>query len=136
MMSLQGTPDYRFHDLQPVFPVKDVDATVAFYRDRLGFKVDFVIGSPGIHARVSKDQVMIQFATPRPGAGDLTQGTYIHLGHVDGRGDLDALFAEYRAKGVTITMEPTVQVWGLREFEIEDCDGRRFRFAVDAPKGS
>lgn len=128
------SPDYRFHDLQPVLPVDDVDATVAYYRDMLGFKVDFVIGSPGIHARVSKDLVMIQFASRRPDAGDLTQGHYIHLGHVDGRSDLDSLYAEYVAKGVKITLPPTVQIWGLREFEIEDCNGQRFRFAVDAPK--
>lgn len=31
-----------------------------------------------------------------------------------------------------MTLEPTVQPWGLREFEIEDPDGHRFRFAVDA----
>jgi hypothetical protein len=29
-------------------------------------------------------------------------------------------------------MEPTVQPWGLREFEVEDPDGPRFRFAADA----
>lgn len=126
--------DYRFHDLQPVIPVEDVDATVAFYRDQLGFKVDFVIGSPGFHARISKDLVMMQFATKRADAGDLTDGLYIHLGHVDGRENLDDLHREYLEAGIKITLAPTIQIWGLREFEIEDPNGRRIRFAVDAPK--
>ena len=134
-MSESNKDDYNFHDLQSVIPVDDVDATVEYYRDKLGFKVDFVVGEPGFHARVSKDKVMLQFATPRSDAKDLTDGIYIHLGHVDGRGDLDGLYAEYVAKGVKITMEPTIQFWGLREFEIEDCNGQKFRFAVDAPKG-
>jgi len=130
-MSSEKVDDYNFHDFQSVTPVDDLDTTVAYYRDKLGFQVDFVVD--GIHARVSKDKVMLQFATRRPEARDLTDGGYIHLGHVDGREDLDGLYAEYWAKGVKITMEPTIQSWGLREFEIEDCNGRRLRFAVDAP---
>jgi uncharacterized glyoxalase superfamily protein PhnB len=57
---------------------------------------------------------------------------YIHLGHTDGSEDMNALFRAYRDRNVTVTMEPRVQSWGLREFEIEDLDGYRFRFAVDA----
>ncbi len=133
-MSEANEANYHFHDLQSVIPVEDVEATTAYYRDKLGFNIDFIVGKPGFHARVSKDKVMLQFATHRPDAKDLIDGTYIHLGHVDGRGDLDGLYAEYVEKGVKITMEPTVQFWGLREFEIEDCNGRKFRFAVDSPK--
>jgi uncharacterized glyoxalase superfamily protein PhnB len=57
---------------------------------------------------------------------------YIHLGHADGSEGMDGLCARCHARGVRVTMEPTVQPWGLREFEVEDPDGPRFRFAADA----
>lgn len=57
---------------------------------------------------------------------------YVHLGHADGSEDMDGLFAKYRAAGVKVTMPPTVQPWGLREFEVEEPNGYRFTFAVDA----
>jgi catechol 2,3-dioxygenase-like lactoylglutathione lyase family enzyme len=128
------------HALQPVLPVKDVMATVEYYRDVLGFKVDF---ATPVFARVSQDHIELRFAPakvehrwwlPVPENGDPypTGYMYIHLGHQDGSEDMDGLFEEYRAKGVKIISEPTIQQHGLREFDIEDCNGYRFCFCVDA----
>jgi catechol 2,3-dioxygenase-like lactoylglutathione lyase family enzyme len=41
--------------MQPVLGVPDVAATVAWYRDKLGFHVDFVHGDPPAQARVCAD---------------------------------------------------------------------------------
>ena len=56
----------------------------------------------------------------------------ISLGHTDGSEDMDGMFQEYQAKGVKIISEPTVTPHGRREFDIEDCNGYRFCFSVDA----
>lgn len=124
---------HNFHDLQPVIAVADVAATVARYRDQLGFKVDFQHGQPAVYARVSRDQIMLNFSASddehRPGS---VKWYFVGLGHVDGAGDLDELYESYRAQGVRITMPPTVQFYGLREFEIEEPEGVRIRFHVDA----
>jgi catechol 2,3-dioxygenase-like lactoylglutathione lyase family enzyme len=131
---------YNMHELQPVVPVKDVLATVDYYRDILGFHVDFADES---YARVRQNKVCLRFARARaedaswlnlPADGQpVPTGTmYIHLGHEDGSEDMDGLFADYQAKGVKIISEPTVRPYGLREFDIEDCNGYRFCFAVDA----
>src|SRR5207245_11646604 len=37
---------HQLHGMQPVLQVADVSAAVAFYRDLLGFEVDFVHGDP------------------------------------------------------------------------------------------
>ena len=124
---------YNFHDLQPVISVSDVGATVAHYRDTLGFSLDLSHGDPSFFARVSRDQIMIYFskddATFPPGS---VKWYFIGLGHVDGAGDLDELYQEFIASGAKITMPPTIQPYGLREFEIEDPNQIKIRFHVDA----
>ena len=46
---------FELHGMQPVLAVPDVEQTVEFYRDKLGFHVDFVEGDPPVHARVCAD---------------------------------------------------------------------------------
>lgn len=124
---------HNFHDLQPVIAVSDVGATVALYRDKLGFAVDFVHGEPPVYARVSREKVQMNFTSSDeahpPGS---VWYYFIGLGHVDGPANLDELYQEYCERGVKITMPPTVQPYGLREFEIEEPEGVKIRFHVDA----
>lgn len=128
------------HELTPVLPVKDVLATVAYYRDVLGWKVSFADAD---YARVSHYKAALFFAAanpenrswlPLPENGEPLPTGYIKisLGHTDGSEDMDGLFQEYRAKGVKIVSEPTVTPHGKREFDIEDGNGYRFSFSVDA----
>ena len=42
--------------------------------------------------------------------------------------DVDALHAEFRASGVTIARGPCDQVYGCRDFEVDDCNGYRLWF--------
>lgn len=131
---------YGMHELTPVLPVKDVLATVAYYRDVLGWKMNF---SDADFARVSHYKASLCFAAAKPenrswlpllenGEPLPTGYISISLGHTDGSEDMDGLFREYQAKGVNIISEPTITPHGKREFEIEDCNGYRFTFSVDA----
>jgi predicted enzyme related to lactoylglutathione lyase len=141
-VEVSSSPDrgYGMHELTPVLPVKDVLATVAYYRDLLGWKVNFVDAH---FARVSQYKAALCFAVanaenrswlPLLESGEPLPTGYIQisLGHTDGSEDMDGLFKEYLAKGVKIISEPTVTPHGKREFEIEDCNGYRFCFSVDA----
>jgi catechol 2,3-dioxygenase-like lactoylglutathione lyase family enzyme len=111
--------------MQPVLAVPDVDETVAFYRDTLGFHVDFVEGDPPLHARVCADPsyasptVHIRFEPLPPGAS-VNPSVYLWL-HV-GRG-LDELFTLYQGRAVEVVEEPSDRPWGLRQFSIRDCNG-------------
>ena len=126
--------EHELFGLQPILPVRNVAASVAWYRDVLGFDLDFMYGDPPAHARVSGGgpaehgpiPVRIQLSQPsryddRPlGRAHLM----IHVGV-----DVDGLYHEYAARGVEVVMEPTSQPWGLREFTIADPDGHLLRFA-------
>ena len=115
---------FELHGMQPVLAVLDVNETVAFYRDKLGFHVDFVHGDPPAHARVCADPtyssptVHIRFEPLEPGVSP-NPSVYLFL-HV-GTG-LDRLFGLYQDRGVEIVQEPKDQPWGLRQFVIRDCN--------------
>jgi catechol 2,3-dioxygenase-like lactoylglutathione lyase family enzyme len=122
----------ELHGIQPVHRVHDVHASVAYYRDVLGFEVDFVHGEPAVHARVSSGDresgsaVRIRLEK-LPVDSEARVGSdycYIHVAH-----DLDGLYELYRSRGVAILQEPQNHAWGLRDFYIRDCDGYVFCFA-------
>ena len=108
----------------PVLPVPDVAEACAFYRDCLGFELDFTMGDPPDHGSVTRCKVGVQFSRfdgafrPR----DYPGYTYVFVD------DVDALHREYADRGVTITRAPESFDYGMREFEIEDGNGYRLRF--------
>jgi uncharacterized glyoxalase superfamily protein PhnB len=123
---------HELHGVQPVLQVDDLPAAISYYRDVLGFEVDFVAGDPPVHARVSSGDRERGYAVrlrlvPRGSiARDGRSYDWIHVG-----ADLDGLFEKYRAAGVTIVSPPTDQPWGLRDFRIRDPDGHLHCFAAE-----
>ena len=132
-MSSRDLDRHQLHGIQPVLQVDDVARAVAYYRDVLGFEVDFIAGDPPVHARVSSGDrdagYAVRVRLVARGAGGALEGCsydWIHVG-----ADLDGLFEKYRAAGVTIVSPPTDQPWGLRDFRIRDPDGHLHCFAAE-----
>lgn len=117
---------------EPVLLVHDVVQTAEFYRDKLGFQIDFFHGEPPDHAGVSYAEwsgqgVVLQLSqVPRHQPLDQPTG-YLYIIMDTG---LDALYAQYADRGVKIAYAPVDRPWGLREFEIEDLNGYRLRFGT------
>ena len=123
----------QFFQAEPVLMVKDLAASVAFYRDKLGFHVDFQYGDPPFHAGVSRGEwtgtmTAIQL-TQVPPERAITPSAYLHI-FVDTQ--LETLYKTYQANGVEIVAEPTTKPWGLREFIVCDLDGHQLRLATQA----
>ncbi len=126
-------PAPRFYRLEPVLPVPDVQAAAEYYRDRLGFSVDFLYGDPPTHASVSRGEwttegARIQFSRAPENA---TPGTGVVL-YIFAGPDVDGLCEQYRARGVHIASEPATYPWGMREFHIRNCNGYVLRFGAPA----
>jgi hypothetical protein len=51
----------------------------------------------------------------------------IHVGQA-----LDALFEQYRARGVAVAFSPVSQPWRLREFAVRELNGHVLRFCGEA----
>jgi predicted enzyme related to lactoylglutathione lyase len=103
-----------------ILEVKDVVASEAFYREKLGFIPGAFFGDPPVFCIVGRDSVTIfldQSRTPR--ATPLNQYWAAYL-YVD---DVDALAAEFAGRGVEIVRAVEDQPYGCRDFDIRDPDG-------------
>lgn len=109
----------KFEGVSPVFPVSDVPAAVAFYRERLGFDLGWIWGDPPTHASVCRGAVGISLTLEPSDAG--SGEAYVEL-----RG-VDAYYAELRARNVQLG-ELQDRAYGMRDFALIDLDGNRLVF--------
>lgn len=116
--------------IMPIFTVQDVDASIAFYTEKLGFKQDFVMAGPdgkntfGI-VSLGKATLGLGIAPdqPRGGAG------VDFMVFVPDEADLDKHYADVQAKGVKIVAPIEDKYWGDRTYSIRDLDGYHLTFA-------
>ena len=115
--------------ISPFFIVRDVPASLAFYRDRLGFEVTFEGPDPedvffGI-VRRDRAQILVKSVgvPPIPNrTRDIRQGLARWDAYVDVP-DPDALAAEFASRGVEFAQPLEDTDDGLRGFEVRDADG-------------
>ena len=123
----------KFYQVEPLLMVHDVQQAAEYYRDKLGFNIDFVYGEPADHAGVSRGEWSGKMATIQltrvPAERPLDHAGYLYI-MVDSR--LDPLYQQYKANGVQIEREPTSYPWGMREFVIRDINNHRLIFATHA----
>lgn len=125
--------------LWPTLTVQDVDASLAFYRDRLGFNVDFSLqdekGKTYLGS-VELGDTVIMFESPDPNQTDhLQRGFNSELSLTicfSDTHDLDALFTDLGRNGVQIECEIANRPWGNRDFTIRDPDGYKLILAKPA----
>ena len=108
-----------------VLAVLDLERSADYYRDVLGFTIR-EIGDPGWRF-YERDEVRILAgwcadAIPPADLGDHSYFAYI------GVDDIDAFYAEIKAKGAEVLNPPRNKPWGLREFALRTIDGHRITF--------
>ncbi|MGE0745381.1 MAG: bleomycin resistance protein [Rhodospirillales bacterium] len=109
-----------------IFTVRDLAASVAFYRDRLGFTVTFEYGEPAYYACLCRDEVGLHLRSGhgspswRPGNGALA--VFVT--------DVDALYDELLARGARPPKPPQDYAYGMRDFTIEDPDGNEITLGM------
>ena len=115
--------------ISPFFIVRDVPASQAFYRDKLGFKITFQGPEPddiffGIVCRGGAQILMKEVGVPPvPNyTRDIKQGIARWDAYVDVP-DPDALAAEFASRNVEFFQPLTDTEDGLRGFELQDADG-------------
>jgi catechol 2,3-dioxygenase-like lactoylglutathione lyase family enzyme len=115
----------RISGISPFFIVADVSASLAFYREMLGFEVTFQEPPQNpFFAIVSRDGAMIMVKSvgvePLPNCEREPAARWDAYLSVN---DPDALAAEFSSRGVTFSAPLRDTQDGLRGFELEDADG-------------
>ena len=108
-----------------VFVVGDLAASLAYYRDALGFDVTFVHGEPSYYACLCRDEAGLHLIasakTKRlPGHGAIC--LFVE--------DVDAIHAELAARGAKVLMPPQNYAYGMRDFNVADLDGNQLTIGM------
>ena len=132
-----------FNDVTPNLVVADLDRSLAFYRDVLGFKVVTTVpdtpaapkpgtGESGYaFAWMQRDTVSVFLnseASAQMKASAGTNGLFVTLQADEAASGIDALYAAVKDHA-PVTMELVNQFYGMREFAIKDPDGYMVVFA-------
>jgi len=125
---------------QTLLPHDDVDASLAFYRDTLGFEVRNDVGSGTMRwitvgpAGQPGTSIVLHPPAVDPGITDderrviaemMAKGTYAIL--VLSTDDLDGTFARLQAGDAEVVQEPTAQPYGVRDCAFRDPAGNLIR---------
>jgi catechol 2,3-dioxygenase-like lactoylglutathione lyase family enzyme len=121
-------------------PHDDPDASLAFYRDTLGFEVRGDVGQGKMRwitvgpAGQPGTSIVLSPPAVDPGITDderrtitemMAKGTYGII--VLATSDLDGTFARLQAGDAEVVQEPTEQPYGIRDFAIRDPAGNLIR---------
>lgn len=113
-----------FESVNPILRVKDIRASLAYYVEILGFKIDWEADTG--FASVSRGGCHIMLCEGDQGH----PGSWVWIGV----GDAEALHAQYQAKGAKIRHRPTNYEWAY-EMQVEDPDGNILRMGSDPKAG-
>ncbi len=121
-------------------PHNDPDASLAFYRDTLGFEVRNDVGFDGMHWITvgPSDQpgtaIVLHPPAADPGVTDderrtivemMAKGTFAII--TLATHDLDGTFARLQANGAEVVQEPIEQPYGVRDCAFRDPAGNLIR---------
>jgi uncharacterized glyoxalase superfamily protein PhnB len=121
-------------------PHADPDASLAFYRDALGFEVRQQVEYGGQHWNTvgPPGQPGVNVVLHPPGADPgvteeerrviaemMAKGTYASL--MLATADLDGVFERLEARGAEVLQEPADQPWGARDCAVRDPAGNTIR---------
>jgi catechol 2,3-dioxygenase-like lactoylglutathione lyase family enzyme len=110
----------KFLESATTLEVKDVVASEAFYREKLGFRPGVFYGEPPTFCIVARDKVTVfldAIRTPHPVPLNQYWALYIYVD------DADAVLTELTSRGVAIDRAIEDQFYGCRDFDVRDPDG-------------
>ena len=110
----------KINSVMPGFPVRDLQVSLEFYRNKLGFKATFKNGD--IFAIVSRDQIDLSLGVDQSGLKAGKGACYLKVTGVD------AFHDEFKKKGVEMMHPLRTESYGMREFMIADPDGNTLNF--------
>ena len=122
----KSTP-VTFHAVTPVLRVNDLEASLDYYVQVLGFKKDWRDDDGNSFASVSPGHCHLFLSVGDQG----NAGSWIWIGV----SDVDALHEELLGKGARVRHPPTNYPWGSRELHVEDPDGNVLRLGSENKSG-
>lgn len=106
-----------------IFACSDIEATLAYYKDVLGFESSWTWGDPPSFGSATFGGVTIMFNLQPELAARV--GGHQHWIKVD---DADGTYRLHTEKAAKVVSEIEDKPWGVREYVVEDLNGYYLRF--------
>ena len=115
----------------PILFVRDVKASANFFRNKLGFQIDFLHGLPPFYGAVSRDGVCLHLRfVGRPFFVEMAaQEKSLILASIEVT-NVQRLFEEFNAQGVEFAQKLKKEAWGGTDFQVRDPDGNVISFVT------
>jgi predicted lactoylglutathione lyase len=121
----------RFPSVCPEIPVSSLTPALAYYRDQLGFNIDWSDEQLGL-ACLSRGETRMFMANAEYRSVLGIQGPMVLWLNLSNRAEVDALHAQWAAAGARIADPPETKPYNkLYEFFAQDIDGNYFRVFYD-----
>lgn len=122
--------------VEPQLFVTDIEASCAFFSEKLGFSVVFTYGDPPFYAQVARDGARLNLRhVDKPMIDpalsereELLAATFT----VASSEDIERLFDTYDDAEVDFLQRLAEKPWGARDFIVKDPDGNLLLFAGPA----
>jgi lactoylglutathione lyase len=129
----KGPETLRLRSAAPSFTVNDIEKSLAWYRDVLGFIVSERWEREGKLAGVEMLAGSVSFMLSQDDwkkGRDRAKGEGVRL-YCTTVQDVDTLARQIKARGGALTQEPRDEPWGTRDFALVDPDGYKITIAAD-----
>jgi predicted lactoylglutathione lyase len=121
----------RFPSVCPEIPVSSLIPALAYYRDQLGFNIDWSEEQLGL-ACLSRGETRMFMTTTEYRSVLGIQGPIVLWLNLSDRAEVDALHEQWASAGARITDPPAARHYNkLYEFFAQDIDGNYFRVFYD-----
>lgn len=114
----------KFWKVSPHIRVKDVEETVKWYKEHLGFGEEWYWGNPVTDGGCKRDELRMLFGKtiePFEKPKELSLIFFVTA--------VDEIYKEVRDRGLEIIQPIETYEYGIREFMIQDINGYPIRFA-------
>jgi GNAT superfamily N-acetyltransferase/uncharacterized glyoxalase superfamily protein PhnB len=108
----------------PIFAVSNIVETVAYYRDVLGFRQQWLWEDPPTFGCIELGKAQI-FLSLDPELAARMEG----VTHFLGADNVDALYESHRVRGADIISPIENKPWGIREYTLRDLNGYELRIS-------
>lgn len=123
---------YHVNELTPVLETVNMQETIKYYTEVLGFNIDFTYPS-------DDNPLHVGFSIGGHPDDTNVKKVHFHLSKSDDQKDsggwlfinvneVDEIYTFMQSQKAKISVEIDDFPWGYREFEIEDPNGNKFRF--------
>lgn len=113
-------PQPQLMDIIPTYPVENMQRSLDFYTNKLGFSI--VLQSGATYSAVGLDMIQIGLALSKGTAKGPKSSSYVNMNNID------IFYNALTARGVKMARELKTQPSKMREFAVVDPDGNTLTF--------